>query len=158
MLFLLKDLYYRLKKEEINKAHIILERIKIDTILQNISKVCWKNNIGYKVIIKTGNSLTLELFGYSETVVLRYHKIDMVSKEELDFFLGLVDRSNADRGVYITIGSFQLERRFSLKSWKLKKDVLLIDGITFVKGQIGFGKAAESLRENKINLFKYLPA
>lgn len=153
----IKKLYCKLKEEEIEKAQFILKLTKIDTILENITKVCWKNNIEYKVIIKTINSVTLVLFGYSETVVFKYHKADMVSKEELDFFMNLVDMNKGSKGIYITAGSFQHARKFLLRDLIYKKDIILIDGINFIKGQLGLRGNAQDLSGNKIDFFKYLP-
>jgi hypothetical protein len=153
----IKELYCKLKKEEIEKVQFILKLTKIDTILENITKVCWKNNIEYKVIIKTINSATLVLFGYSETVVFKYHKAEMVSKEELDFFMYLVDMNKGAKGIYITTGSFQYARRFLLRDLIYKKDIILIDGIDFIKGQFGLKGSAQELSGNKIDFFKYLP-
>lgn len=158
MITLLNHLYYKLKKDEIERAYTILKLTKIDTMLQSLCKVCWKNNIEYKIIIKTSSSVSILLRGYCETVLFKYHKADMVSKEEIDFFMNLVDDNKAEKGVYITTGNFDFQRQLSFRSFiAYKKDIMLQDGVTFIKNQVGFKGNSENLKADKIDFFKYLP-
>jgi hypothetical protein len=158
MITLLNDLYFKLKKDEIERAYTILKLTKIDTMLQSLSKVCWKNNIEYKIIIKTSSSVSLVLRGYYETVLFKYHKAEMVSKEEIDFFMNLMDDNRAEKGVYITTGNFDFQRQSTLRNFiTYKKDIILQDGVAFIKSQLGLKGNSENLKADKIDFFKYLP-
>jgi hypothetical protein len=158
MLALLGSLYRQLKKEEIEKASTILKRMKIDTILQNLSKLCWKYNIQYEIIFKTNDTLSLKLSGNTEIVVFKYHKVEVVYREEVDFFLNELDENNANKGFYITTGEFATKNKSSIKSMPYKKDVILEDGFTFIKNNLGIkGRAEKDFKINKLNFFKYLP-
>jgi hypothetical protein len=151
-------LYYKLRKEEIDRATIKLKRMKIDTMLQNLSRICWKNNVKYHVIIKTGEVLTILLSGYSERVVFKFHKADLVSRKEMDLFLNEIDEYRAQRGFYVTTGGFEKIKDYKIRKLPLKKDTSFEDNIMFLKGQLGISKRlSENFTETKIDLFRYLP-
>lgn len=158
MCTLLDSVYYKLRKEEIEKASTRFKRIKTDTILQNLSKLCWKFNIQYEIIIKTRDILVIRLTSERETVVLKYHNCSMVSKKEIDIFMSEIDKREAHRGIYITTGNFETKERQSFKNLFLKKDIMLEDCLSFIKGQLGLrGKTMQSFKTSRLNLLKYLP-
>lgn len=158
MLTLLDSIYFKLRKEEIEKACTKFKRIKIDTILQSLTKHCWEYNIQYRIIIKTSSLLTIKLSGNRETVVFKYHKADMVRKKETDFFMSELDEHSASKGFYVTTGRFEKKEKNISRKKFLKKDVILEDGFTFIKGQLGVkGTALSSFQVDKFNFFKYLP-
>lgn len=151
-------IYYKLRKEEIERAFVKLKRIKIDTILQNLTKLCWKHNIQYEIFIKTSDLLIIKLIGHKERVIFKYHKTNMVSKNDMDIFMNLVDENKAAKGVYIATGEFSERRKVSLRSLLFTRDIILEDGSKFIKRQIGIkGKSVDVFTRSKLNLFKYLP-
>ncbi len=155
---LLSRIYYELRKEEICKASTRFKRIKIDTILQSLTKLCWKYNIQYEIIIKTSDVLIMKLIGVQETVVFKYHKTNMVVKEDIEFFMNELDEKKAQRGVYISTGEFQKVEGSILKSLFLKKDCMLEDSTAFIKRHLGMrGTAAKNFKTDRLNFFKYLP-
>lgn len=158
MLTLLDSIYYMLRREEIERASTRLKRIKTDTILQYLAKLCWKYNIQYEVIVKTSDVLTMKLSGTKETVVFKYHKSCRVSKEEVDCFMNELDENRAYRGVYITTGEFEVNNKNFFKSLFLKKDILLEDNFSFIKANLGLmGKTIRNFRLKNLNFYKYLP-
>jgi hypothetical protein len=155
---LLNKIYYELRKEEIERASTRLKRIKIETILQCLTKLCWKNKLQYEVILKTSDLLIIKMIGNRETVLLMYHKADIVLRSEIDSFMNQLDENRAQRGGYITTGKFQNTGRVHRKRLSFKKDCVLEDSTAFIKRHIGIkGKAASRLRINTLNFFKYLP-
>jgi hypothetical protein len=158
MLTLLNKVYYKLRKEEIEKASTRFKMIKIDTILQILTKICWKYNIQYQVMIKTSDKLTIKLIGNQETVVFKYHKADMVLRADIDFFMNELDENKAHKGVYLTTGKFEKLKGLRGRNLVIKKDCILEDSFTFIKRHIGIrGKAVRKFKIDKLNFFKYLP-
>lgn len=158
MFTLLDGIYYRLRKEEIEKANIIFKKIKIDTILKNLTKNCWEYNIQYETIIKTSSVLIIKLVGMKETVVFKYRKTDMVTKTDMELFMSELDENRAKKGVYITTGRFEERKNMSIKDWILKKDIIFQDNFTFIKKQLGLkGKAIKNFNEENLKFFKFLP-
>lgn len=155
---LLNKVYYKLRKEEIERASTRFKRIKIDTILLILTKICWKYNIQYEIMIKTSDMLTIKLIGNQETVMLKYHKTDMVLKDDVDFFMNELDENKAHKGVYLTTGRFEQPKGFRCRDLVIKKDCMLEDSFVFIKRHIGIrGKAASNFKIDKLNFFKYLP-
>jgi len=158
MINLLDSLYYQLKKDEIEKASTILKRIDIDTIFQNLSKLCWKYNIQWEVVIKTNYILKLKLRGNYQIILFKYHKIEMVSLEEIESFMNELDEINANKGFYITTGEFIRRNNGSNKLSLNKKDLILEDNFNFIKNNLGLkGRANEDFKIKKFNFYKYLP-
>lgn len=158
MFTLLDSVYYRLKKEEIIKGYIKLKKIETAHILQSLTKTCWKYNIQCNTLIKTYNILIVKMTGMTETVVFKYHKTNLVSKDEIDFFMNELDINKAHKGVYITTGLFRELDTFSSRRLLLKKDVMLIDRYAFIKEQLGLtGKSLEVINADKLKFYKYLP-
>lgn len=158
MLTLLDSIYYKLRREEIERAYTRLKRIKVDTILQNLTKQCWKYNIQYELIIKTKEILIIKLIGFKETVVLKYHKTNVVSKDEIDFFMAELDENNADKGVYITTGEFESREKLTFRTLFTKRDLILEDYYTFIKSNLGIrGKTIKDFNIYKLNFYKYFP-
>lgn len=158
MLALLDSLYYQLKKKEIEKASTILKRMKIDTILQNLSKLCWKYNIQCEIIFKTNDILSLKLSGNTEIILFKYHKAEVVYRKDVDFFMNELDRYNANKGFYITTGEFEFKNKSSIKSLFCKNDVILQDCFAFIKNNLGLkGKVEKNFKTIRLSLFKYLP-
>jgi hypothetical protein len=155
MVTLLNKIYYKARKEEIEKANIRFRIIKIDTIMESLIKLCWKYNLQYEVIIKTNDMLTIKFIGNQEAILLKYHKTDMVLKEAVDFFMNEIDENRANKGVYITTGKFEKSFKQGMIS---KNDCVLEDGFTFIKRHLGIkGKAVKAFKIENLNFFKYLP-
>jgi hypothetical protein len=158
MLTLLNKVYYQLRKEEIQKASTRFKMIKIDTILQILTKICWKYNIQYQLMIKTSDMLTIKLIGNKETVIFKYHKTDKVLRDDVDFFMNELDENKARKGVYLTTGRFEKLKGLRCRNLVVKKDCILEDNFTFIKRHIGIrGKAVRKFKIDKLNFFKYLP-
>jgi hypothetical protein len=158
MLALFDTIYYNLRREEIEKASIRLKRIKIDTILQRVAKLCWKYNIQYEIILKTNEMLIIKLIGNIETVAFKYHKTDMVLRKEVDFFLSKLDEIRASKGVYITTGEFERIEKYRVRNIFSKKDCILENKLAFIKKHLGLrGKAANELKIDRLKFYKYLP-
>jgi hypothetical protein len=155
---ILDSLYFQLKKDEIEKASTILKMIEIDTIFQNLSKLCWKYNIQWEIIFKTSDTLNLKLRGNTQIVMFKYHRVDMVCLEEIDFFMNQLDENNANKGFYITTGEFARKNKRPNKIIFNKKDLILEDSFIFIKNNLGLkGKADNDFIIKKLNFLKYLP-
>jgi hypothetical protein len=158
MLTLLNKVYYKLRKEEVEKASTRFKMIKIDTILQSLTKICWKYNIQYQVMIKTSDMLIIKLIGNQETVLFKYHKTDMVLRADVDFFMNQLDEYKTYKGVYLTTGKFEKLKGLRGRNLVIKRDCILEDSFAFVKRHIGIkGKAVRKFKIDKLNFFKYLP-
>ncbi|MFL0246487.1 hypothetical protein [Candidatus Clostridium stratigraminis] len=158
MVNILDSLYYQLKKDEIEKASTILKMIDIETIFQNLSKLCWNYNIQWETIIKTNYLLKLKLSGDNQVVMFKYHKTDMVTLGQIDLFLNELDKTKSNKGFYITTGKFERINRKNLKVNLKKKDLILEDNFIFIKNNPGLiGRAKDDSMIKKINFYKYLP-
>jgi hypothetical protein len=158
MRLLFNHIYCSVRRKELEKAIAQVKKINVDTILQRLTKLCWKNNIQYKVLIKTREVLIMELIGSHQLVLFKYHKSELVSREEVDFFMGSIDENKAEKGVYITTGVFEGKNKIICERKSCRRDVILEDCFSFAKAHIGIrGKAVRDFRPNKLNLFKYLP-
>ena len=152
MLKLWRDrLYYKLRKKEVNNSIRRLKKIKTTVILQYISKECWESNIQYEVIIENYDILLLHAIGIKKNVLLMYHKTSKVNLEQLKCFKKYMDIFRADRGIYITLGNFQNE-------YNIARNIKLVNGVAFVRFQIGFFRKAYRVFSNKqISFYKFLP-
>lgn len=155
---LLNKIYYKLRKEEIEKASTRFKRIRIDTIQQSLSKLCWEYNIQYEIMIKTSDMLTIKLSGNRETVLFKYHNTKMVIRDDVDFFMNELDENKAHRGVYLTTGKFEKIQGQRCRGLGIKNDCMLEDSFSFIKRHLGIrGKASRRFKIDKLNFFKYLP-
>lgn len=158
MVNILDSLYYQLKKDEIKKASTILKKIDIETIFENLSKLCWKYNIQWETIIKTNYLLKLKLTCHNQIVMLKYHKTDMVTLEQIDSFLNELDKTKANKGFYITTGEFERKNKNNHRISLKKKDLILEDSFIFIKNNLGLiGRAKDDFTIKKLNFYKYLP-
>ncbi|MCM8711865.1 hypothetical protein M2651_12745 [Clostridium sp. SYSU_GA19001] len=155
---LLDFLYYKLREKEIERARIQLKIIKIDTILKYLTKICWKSNIDYKIIIKTSDMLIIRFTGIKETVLFKYHKAEMVLKEEMNFFVSKLDENKAHKGVYITTGKFEQTISYSRQNLFIKRNIMFKDGYSIIKEHMCIlGENSDIIEVNKFNFIKYLP-
>lgn len=155
---LFDSLYWLLNGKEIHKASTILKRIRIETIFQRLSKLCWNYNIQCETIIKTNNLLILRLIGPKETILFKYHKAEVILRCEIDIFLNEIDENYATRGYYISTGIFEKYGNESIQNLFRKKDLITESGKAFITNNLrGFGKAGENFTLNRINFIKYLP-
>lgn len=151
------EFYLKIRNKEIIKAKNKLKKLTINTIADNITKNCWKNNIQYDVILKNSDELLIKLEGRSKMWLLKYDKSAMVFYDEFDKFLNYMDIYKAEKGIYITIGVFEPK---ILKSCHhiFYSDVKLIDSIKFIKEQLGFRKKCEEIfKYGKLNFYAYFP-
>jgi hypothetical protein len=134
------------------------KKINIDSILESLTRICWKNNIQYRILFKTKNTLIMELAGNKQIVLFKYQRADVVSRQEVDFFMSCMDESRANKGVYITTGIFEKRSSMSYRKTTAKKDIILEDSYIFTKSHIGIaGDGEKNLKLDRLNLVKYLP-
>lgn len=151
MLELFNNIYFRLRKNEIQKGKIRLKRVRTDKVLKILTKSIWKENIQYSVLIKTSEVLIIKLKGKKEEVIIKYHRCDMVFADYVQDFIAILNGNDVKKGVYITTGVF--ERGISNKRVKLE------DYKHFLKYQIGIlGKIDEIIKKDRLKFFKYLPS
>lgn len=151
-------IYYGLRKKEIEKAFVKLKGIKIDTILQRLTKLCWKHNIQYEIFIKTSDLLIIKLMGRKEMILFKYHKVNTVSRNDIDIFMNLVDRVKATKGIYITTGEFTAKRKINNNCLFSKRDIIFEDGSKFIRRHLGLkDTATDAFKGSKLKFFKYLP-
>jgi hypothetical protein len=154
----LNYIYCSIRREELEKAIEQFKSIRIDEILQRLSKLCWKNNIQYEVLIKTKDILIIKLIGNQQIVLFKYHKADKVSRDDIDFFMGSMEEGRASKGVYITTGVFEGKHILSHKKEEGRRDVILEDCLSFAMGHLGIrGNALIDFKTDRLNLFKYMP-
>lgn len=151
-------IYFKLKKRDIEEGKNNIRKIKIDNILNCITKNCWKYNIQYQVILKNNDILIIKIIGKSESILLKYHRVNMVFLFDFDSFINCIDYYNVKRAIYITTGQFHDRITRFFKGRSNKKDILLEDSFNFIKYQLGVtGKGKEILNNEKLKFFKYFP-
>lgn len=155
---LLDWVYFKFHRNAIQTAKIRLKKISIETVLQCISKNCWRFGIQYEVLIKTSDTLVIKIRGKKQCILLRYHKADMVFYDDFCRFLNFLVAENIPKGVYITTGVFE-ERILKVKSNPLfRKQIMLEDYRQFIIGQLLFtGQNSDRFKQKKLKFFKYLP-
>lgn len=152
------SMYLKLRKEEIEKARFRIKKIKIDSVLQNITKSCWKFNLPYEIYIKTKDCVVIKLFGLNESVLIKYHNSEVVFINEINAFLNEMDETNADRGIYITTGRFRMSKKYMYSLGKVK-NIILENGTSFIINQLGIqGRVEEELKETRLDFYKYFPS
>lgn len=151
------SVYLKLRKEEIEKARFRLKNIKMDSVLQNITKSCWKFNLPYEIYLKTKDCVVIKLLGLSESVLIKYHNRDLVSISDINAFINEIDGTGADRGIYITTGRFKIRKKY-VSLLEKEKNIILEDGTSFIIEQLGIqGRVEEALKENRLKFYKYFP-
>lgn len=155
---LLNIVYFILKKKEIKKARIRIKKIPIDDILKLIIKNCEDRSVRYKILEKNHDTICIDLFGKKEKVLLKYHKSDMVFREDYNEFINKLKREHVDKGIYITTGLFEAEIHKNENKLLYLKKILLDDYYCFFKKQIRlFGKADTVFDKKQLNFYRYLP-
>lgn len=157
-MFLIDRLYFKIKKKEISKAMMKFKKISIQSVYNIIIKECDEAGIDYELVFKSRNELQIKLIGKKEINFLKFHKILTISKSEYDRFINLLKILEVDKGYYITTGVIQQDVYNKNKYESLKKSIVLVDGLDFVKNQILFKrKKEEKLLYKNIKFKKYLP-
>lgn len=155
---LLNLIYFTLKKKEIKKARIRMKKISIDDILDLIIKNCEDKSVEYKILEKNHDTIAIDLFGKKEKVLLKYHKSDMVFKEDYNEFINKLKREHVDKGIYVTTGLFETEIHKRENRLLYLKKIVLDDYYCFFKKQIRlFGKADAIFDKKQLNFYRYLP-
>ena len=150
-------IYFELTKVDKNKVFLMLNKLNIDKILNNLVKVCWKNNIQYEVIFKNNEVLMLYLNGKSDSVLLAFSKEKMIFEETFECFLTQVLKYNAKKAIFITMGIFDT-KIIKNPTLVIHGNIKLIDKYTFVRHQLGFsGDICNDLRESNLKFYRYLP-
>lgn len=158
MFQVLDGIYFKLRKEETERAKNSLRRMKVDTILQCLTNNCWKYNIQFEIKIKTKEWFIIKLIGIREKTLLKYHKKDMVNIYDVDKFVSDLDEYEVNKGVYITTGEFNVKVKDSYKRPPFERDLVLEDSLHFIKNQLNMNsKAGDLLITKNITFFKYFP-
>lgn len=150
-------IYFKLIKADKSRSFLMLDRLNIDKILNNLVKVCWKNNIQYHSIFKNNEVLMLYLSGKEDKVLLTFSKEKMIFEEVFQCFLTQVLKYNVKKAIFITTGVFEAK---IIKSSNLfiYGNIKLIDKYTFIRHQLGiFGDEYNNLKEESLKFYKYLP-
>lgn len=158
MFHLFDRIYLRFRKDEIEKGKYRMKKIKLDNILQCINKECWKINIQCSVILRTNDAIILKLEGVRETILLKYHRTDMIFVEDFDRFINILKSYKVNKGVYITTGVFEAKIAKITNHFLFGNRVKLEDNFRFLKRQLGWkGKTEDTIKNNKLKFYHYLP-
>lgn len=148
---IINSLYFTIRRREVRASQAKLKKITISGIMQNISKTCWNYGIKDEIIIKNENILIIKLTGGKKTILLKYHKTDLAGSDEFESLLTLMRSLGIDKAVYITTGSFD-------EKIHKHKNIKLIDGLKFIRGQLGLsGRAWMRITRDKICFVQYMP-
>jgi hypothetical protein len=79
--------YFKIRREEIQKAKYRLRRLKINTLLDLLIRNCREKNIIYNVLEQTKTEMLVELTGSKEKILLKYDMAYMIFDEEYDDFI-----------------------------------------------------------------------
>ncbi|AWI07015.1 hypothetical protein [Clostridium drakei] len=120
-----------------------LKKVSINEISDSITKSCWNYNIQYEMILKDSNTLLIDLMGKEKEILLKYHKKDIITKNDYEGFINYLESYEIKRGIYITTGFFEKYMYNNLHK-KIKK----IDIKKFIKKQPNI---------DKLNFLQYLP-
>jgi hypothetical protein len=156
---LLKFIYTEVRKNEIEKASIMIKKLKTDHVFNSITKSCWKYDIQYETVIKNGEILELKLRGRKEAVLIRFHKVDKVFLEDYQRFTTNMEVHGVKRGIYITTGDFEdcIMKHYK-KGIPFFRPIKLVNSFDLIKSRLGLhGSAGDVLRCKKIKFFRYLP-
>lgn len=152
------EVYSNFRREEIEEALKRINRMEISTILQIITKICWKNNIQYKTIIKTKNMFIIELKGTHRKNALKYQKDKRVLLKDMSPFIDYLQKNSIDEGYYITTGCFSDSIIKMVNYENLNEHVMLEDGMKFAARQMGIaGKAKAEITVKKMDFHYILP-
>lgn len=155
--YLIDEIYFKLRKDEVLKAKARLKKISINTVTDNISKNCWKYDMQFEVVFKNGDEVVVKMMGKKKSRLLVYDKSNIVFTEKFDSFLNMMDNYGADDGIYITTGVFEGKIMDSFNHF-FHSDVKLIDEIKFIRQQLGCqNKCNEVFKYGKMNFYKYFP-
>lgn len=152
------QIYFENKSEEIRRGRSKLKRMKIDSIIRILDKNCKMKGVEYVILEKNYNSVSLHLKGKYKENLFRYHRTDMVFKEDYEEFLNAMKNQGINKGIYITTGVFEagLHKREN-RTWFFKK-IVLEDYRYFFKRQLGLrGRVSDLFKNKKISFYKYLP-
>lgn len=120
-----------------------LKKVSINEISDNITKSCWNYNIQYEMILKDSHTLLIDLIGKEKEILLKYHKKDIITKNDYEGFINCLENYEIERGIYITTGFFGKHIYDNLHK-KVKK----IDVKKFIKKQPNI---------DKLSFLQYLP-
>ncbi|MBM7871885.1 hypothetical protein JOC70_003397 [Clostridium pascui] len=149
--------YFKLIQVDENKAISILNRISTDKIFHNLIKVCWKNNIQYRVVLKNNEILMMYLEGKEDSVFFNFSKEKMIFEETFECFLTQALKYNAKKSIFITMGIFE-NKIIKSPTLVIHRNIKLIDRYTFIRHQVGLsGDIFNSLKENNFKFYRYLP-
>lgn len=151
-------LYYKLRKKEIEKAKVRLKKMKIDTILQCLTKECWKYGIQFELIIKTNEYFTISLLGRKKRFLLKYHNSDMVFFEDFNKFVFDVEMSGPSKALYITTGVFEPKIIKQHSGMLFNRRIKIYDNLMFIKSQLGLTDTVELFSKKQLKFFNYLPS
>lgn len=155
---ILDNIYESMREKEVHVAKARLKNIKVDSIRQNISKSCWRYGIKDEVIIKNHEMLLIKLTGKKRTMILKYHKTDIVLWEELEKLMKIMESQGVEKAVYITTGTFDVSIKEYSSQSNLIKSLQLVDSVKFVRKQLGLlGNVSKCITKDKICFMEYMP-
>lgn len=145
---------YKLRSEELIRAKKKLKKTDITYVFNTISRICWKNNINYKLLFKNEDILSMRLKGSFESVIIWFHHTNIVKIEDYNRFIIDIENNNSKRGVYITSGSFAEYIQ------KINNDnrIILEDNGSFLIKQLGLNFNTDDIfKKRYLNFYRYLP-
>lgn len=160
MLRIFDIIYFKIRKKTIVKVQRRFKKLTVSKIFEVLTKECWENNIQYSIIIKTVDLLIVNLTGRRSSCIFIFSKIDIVTYDDYRKIIRMVSNYYIKKCVYITTGSFQnrILHEYKIIPRKYKSYLELIDGLHFIKEQLGWKKNLnEILNQYKIKLLSYLP-
>lgn len=147
-------IYYKLRSEEIVKAKKKLRKTDITFVFNTIAKICWKNNVNYKLLFKNENILSMRLKGSFESVIIWFHHTNIVNIEDYNRFIIEVENNKSQKGVYITSGNF-VNHIFKMNN---DNKILLEDNKSFLIKQLGLNFSTDDIFNKKyLNFYRYMP-
>lgn len=155
---ILDNIYENMREKEVHVAKVRLKKINVDSIHQNISKSCWHYGIKDEVIIKNNEMLLIKLTGEKRTMILKYHKTDVVLWDELEKLMKVMEFQGVERAVYITTGIFDAGIKEYSSQSNLASSLQLVDCVKFVRKQLGLmGSVSKCITKDKICFMEYMP-
>lgn len=152
---IIKSIYFKLRREELIKARKKLKKTDITSVYNTISRICWKNNVRYKLLFKNEDILAMKLKGTFESVIIWFHHTNLVDVEDYNRFIIDVENNKSERGVYITSGNFV---KYIHEINKDNNNIVLEDNKSFLIKQLGLNFNTDDIfKKQYLNFYRYMP-
>ena len=144
MLRIFDIIYFKLRRKDIEKAKRRFKKLSISKIYEVLTKDCWENNIQNTIIIKTADLLIVNLTGRRNSCIFIFSKTDLVTYDDYRKIIRMVSNYYIKKCIYITLGNFQnrIFHEYKIIPRKYKSYLELIDGLHFIKEQLGWKSSA----------------